>query len=1270
MLSKLSVKKPFTVLVAVIMILVLGVISFSGMTTDLLPAIELPYIVVATTYPGASPEKVEASVTKPIEQALGTVSGVKNITSTSSENSSTVILEFVQGTNMDSATIEMSGNIDMIEGYLPEEAGAPMMLKISPDMLPIMVASVDMEGMNITQISKYANDIIVPAFERIDGVASVSVSGLVEEKLTITLNEEKIAQLNERVLESINKELAKAEKELKEGKAKLADGKKKLADGKTELTTKKDDTLAKLASGSAQVDSAIANLNALLAEETTLTADKAAFEGERKLNQAAVDLNTALTAFGGLPALAAMDEASFNAAVAMLPPAVKDSVTYAAVQQLNAILPNAPARVAQLDAELNNINTRLAVLAQMKPQLQDGLKKAQDGYTELEKGKMTAVNELTKAEVMLSNTEADLEKAEESMKTAQEQFEESREAAFKKANLDGIITADMIANILKAQNFSMPAGYINEGSEKFLVKVGDNFKNQTEISNMVLMNMDMESINNIYLFDVADVTLESTAGSSYAKINGNDGIVLTFQKQSTASTATVSNKISQVADELTSVYKSMHFTPLMDQGDYIDLIINSVLQNLIYGGILAIIVLALFLKDIRPTFIVACSIPLSLMFAMTLMYFSNITLNMISLSGLALGVGMLVDNSIVVIENIYRLRSQGMSMVKAAVKGAMQVSGAIFASTLTTVCVFLPIVFTEGLSRQLFTDMGLTIAYSLLASLVVALTLVPAMGSTMLRSTAEKKHGLFDRFVKGYVKSLDWSLRHKAISMSLVLILFVFSIYETTQMGLEFIPSMDSPQMSASIKMPKDTKKEDAYALADKAMEQMLTVDAVETVGLMEGGSGMSIMGMGGGSSGGGNNLSFDAYVLVDVNKGKSNADIAKEIKEATKDLPMEISVTESTMNMSALGGSGIEIALKGQDLDVMNDIARQVREVLAGCEGTINISQPKQGSMETRVTVDKDKAMANSLTVAQIYSELAKALKTESTGTTLTRNEGDLPVVVISAANKQVTKENLADFKFKVANQNGDEQEILLSEIAAITESESVKSISRDNSVRTMSVTAGVDSEHNVGILGREIEQKIKQINLPLGYTLEIKGENESINSSMIDLVYMVLLAIVFIYLIMVAQFQSLISPFIVMFTIPLAFTGGLLALWICGIPLSVISMLGFLVLAGIVVNNGIVFVDYINQMRLEGMDKRQALLETGKARIRPVLMTALTTILAMSTMAMGVGMGAEMTQPMAIVTIGGLSYATVLTLFVVPIMYDIFRKKPMKNIDIGDED
>ena len=311
---------------------------------------------------------------------------------------------------------------------------------------------------------------------------------------------------------------------------------------------------------------------------------------------------------------------------------------------------------------------------------------------------------------------------------------------------------------------------------------------------------------------------------------------------------------------------------------------------------------------------------------------------------------------------------------------------------------------------------------------------------------------------------------------------------------------------------------------------------------------------------------------------------------------------------------------------------------------------------------------MQHGLTVAQIYSELAAELKAENTATTLTLDGTDTPVVVVKPAGQAPTRGNIMDHAFTVTNAEGEEETVRLYDIAAKQETDSVSSINRENGARTMSVSAGVDARHNIGLVSRELEKKLADYELPEGYTVEIAGENETINSAMTDLVKMIALAVVFIYLIMVAQFQSLMSPFIVMFTIPLAFTGGLLALWLTGSELSVIAMLGFLVLAGVVVNNGIVFVDNINQLRLAGMDRTEAILETGRTRIRPVLMTALTTILAMSTMALGIGDGAEMTQPMAIVTIGGLTYATLLTLLVVPVLYDIFRKKPLYDPELDD--
>lgn len=1342
MLPQFSVRKPYTVLVAVVLVLVLGVISFTGMTTDLLPAMELPYVVVMTTYPGASPEKIETTVTKPLEAVLGTTGGIKNVSSVSSENASIVILEFEQGTNMDSAMIELSSNVDLVSGQMDDAVGTPMLMKISPDMLPVMVASVDMDGMDVKEISAFADETVMPAFERIDGVASVDATGLVEQQVTVTLDQVKIDALNDKVLAGVDSDLADAQRELREGQAKVADGKAKLAEGEAALESQKGSALDKLAQGSAQVDGASATLSALLSEETTLTANQKAFEAERdgytQAKQGYEGINTALAgardtarqaaaaaakqgvldsvnallaqmgrpAVGtyeeaaavyaqlqqtqpGLPALPdpavvgeqaaaavpanvdallALDDASFEAfktQAGALPGGEQlAALTKESLTQLRDAVLRADTRLPEVEAELSNITTRLAVISGMKPALEENLKKAQDAYAELEKGKMTAVNELTRGEVTLSTTKTQLEDAEQKLADAQEQFDQARDAAYKKADLSGVLTADMLGNILMAQNFNMPAGYITEGEEQYLVKVGEEYASLEELENTLLMHMDVDGVGDVRLSDVADIALTDNAGESYAKVNGNDGVVLSFQKQSTASTATVSQRINSAIAQLQEQNPGLHITPLMDQGDYIDMVVGSVLSNLLWGGLLAIIVLIFFLKDAKPTFIVACSIPFSLMCAITLMYFTDVTLNIISLSGLALGVGMLVDNSIVVIENIYRLRSLGVPASKAAIQGAKQVSGAIFASTLTTICVFLPIVFTQGISRELFTDMGLTIAYSLLASLVVALTLVPAMGAAVLKNTKEKSHRWFDAFVEGYQRLLGWALRHKAPVLAGVTALLAISIFLTTQMGTAFIPAMDSPQMSAKLTMPRGAAQQDAYAMADTVMERIAAVDGVETVGAMSGGSGMSSM-MGGSSSGG----SITYYILLSDDRTATNADVSAAIEAQVADLDCTVEVQESTMDMSALGGSGVELVITGRGLDEMNAIADDLRGILRGTEGLVDISENSvTGNPETRITVDKYKAMQHGLTVAQIYSELAAELKAENTATTLTLDGTDTPVVVVKPAGQAPTRGNIMDHAFTVTNAEGEEETVRLYDIAAKQETDSVSSINRENGARTMSVSAGVDARHNIGLVSRELEKKLADYELPEGYTVEIAGENETINSAMTDLVKMIALAVVFIYLIMVAQFQSLMSPFIVMFTIPLAFTGGLLALWLTGSELSIIAMLGFLVLAGVVVNNGIVFVDNINQLRLAGMDRTEAILETGRTRIRPVLMTALTTILAMSTMALGIGDGAEMTQPMAIVTIGGLTYATLLTLLVVPVLYDIFRKKPLYDPELDD--
>ena len=748
----------------------------------------------------------------------------------------------------------------------------------------------------------------------------------------------------------------------------------------------------------------------------------------------------------------------------------------------------------------------------------------------------------------------------------------------------------------------------------------------------------------------------------YAKINGNDGIILTFQKQSTASTSEVSDKINETIENLTEENKDMHITALQDQGIYIDMVVNSVLNNLVSGGILAVIILFVFLKSVKPTIIIAFSIPISLLFALTLMYFSGITLNMISLSGLALGVGMLVDNSIVVIENTARLRNKGMNVATASVKGASQVAGAIFASTLTTVCVFLPIVFTKGIARQLFEDMGLTIAYSLLASLIVALTLVPAMFSTMNIDPKEKEDKFFDKIINIYEKLLRSSLKHKFMVLALTVILLVSSTFLVIAKGTTLMPTSDSTQISISMEMPKESTQEDARNMSDKIIDKLTNIDDIETIGAIESSGGMMS------SMSGGGNISF--YVLLKEDKKLTSQEIGDLITEKTSDLDCKISVNTSTMDMSALGGSGVEIIITGKELDKLQEISTEIADIVSSVKGTIDVSNGLEDSdKETRITVNKNSAMKYGLTVAQVYQEISAALKDETTATTLELEDNDYPVVLINSDEDKLKKSNLESFTI-AATKDGEEEKVKISDIATIKEEESLSSISHKSQNRSISVTAGIDSSHNIGLVSKDIEEKLKDYDLPDGYSIDMGGEQESINSAFSDLIKMITLAIIFIYLIMVAQFQSLLSPFIVLFTIPLAFTGGFLGLLITGTELSMISLLGFLILSGIVVNNGIVFVDYVNQLRLDGMDKKEALVLAGKTRIRPILMTALTTILGLSTMALGAGMGADLMQPMAIVTIGGLSYATILTLFIVPIMYDILHRRKLKKVVIEEDE
>ena len=1243
MLSKFSIKKPFTVLVAVVIVIVFGVIALTKMTPDLFPKINTPYVIVMTAYPGASPEEAEEEITKPMEQQMATLSNIKNVTSVSAANYSMIQLEFSDSVNMDSVSVDIREKIDQIEGNLPDTAGTPVVMKISMDMMPVVTAAVGMEDKSSGEVSQFTKDNLQSPLEGVEGVASVSTMGMVDDNIQIVLSQDKIDAINKEVAAAINKQMGDAEGQMKSGMAAAKSGKKQIQDGKKAVKDGQSQAAKQLAATKTKLQE---SRDQLVALKQNGPAIKALYEQYKKYKDDPImgpQIESQLKALG-------IDPAS-----------------------LDQIVP----QIDQADAQLKQIDKALEELD------------SQGSAMNFELGSKYA--DLTSAEGTVESTVNQLQ-------SALSQLQSSKEAALASADMTGVITMQNISAILSAQNFSMPAGYITYGKAEVLVSVGDKIKNKDELENLILFDMGIDGVDPIRLSDVATVTYTDDDAETYAKINGNNGVLLSFTKQSSYATADVSANISDKFAQLEKEYKDddLSFTTLYDQGDYIHIVINSVLQNLLLGAILAILILLVFLRDLRPTIITAVSIPLSVIFAIVLMYFSGVTLNMISLAGLAIGVGMLVDNSIVVVENIYRLRSMGYSRVQAAVSGAVQVAGAITASTLTTICVFVPIIFVDGMTRDIFTDLALTVAYSLLASLLIALTVVPAMAKGLLkketRLTALSQTG---RFMDKYRTAVRWALSHRAIVLIAAVVLLVGSSGLALMRGLSFMPSMSTPQISATIQMPKESTLKETSDTTDKIVKEVRKVDGVETVGAMLSSNTMSMMGM----SGTQDVTSTMVYVVLNEDKADNGKIIAKKMDKLAKKYNCEI-VTSADMDMSSMmGGSGVDIKLYSEDLTKLRSAGIAIESKLKGMKSLEDVSTiDEDSSEELHVVVNKNLAMKQGLTVAQVYQQISAKLTKESTATTLSESDTSMDVVVENSTNGKFTREDLENMKLttsggasssaaggssagtglsggagsaasggsaSASSGSSDSSEVTLSSIADIQTTASLSEINHDNQKRSLSVTASVKDGYNITHVNSDVQKMIKKEKLiPSGVKVDYGGENEEIMHSMKQMMLMLLVGLILVYLVMVAQFQSLRSPFIVIFTIPLAFTGGMLALLICGQDVSVVSMMGFVMLMGVVVNNAIVLVDCINRFRLEGIDMESAVIEAGAVRMRPVLMTAITTILGLLPLAIGFGTGAEMMQPVAIVCIGGLLYATLTTLLVIPIMYRIFAKKHMEKI------
>ena len=1244
MISKYSVKRPYTVLVAVVLVIVLGAVSLSKMTTDLLPDMSFQYALVITTDMGASPEQVESDVTSPIESAMATTSNIKNISSVSYNSYSVVTLEYEQNANMDSVVIEIQQSLDQVSGQWDDSIGTPMIMKVNPDMMPVLAAAVDKDGMDANALSDYVKNDLAPALESLEGVASVTTTGQLEESVDVTLDQDKIDALNKKIQKKIDEQFEKSQKKIDAGKKKVESGKSSISQGSEQLNSAINQTMDQ----QKKLYKTEQDLKKQLAE---LKKQKASLE----------QIQTGIQTF--------MKSDAYTGIVTVLkdnPQLAESSEMQAQIKQVNVVVKKQFLALSSLGITVNtyeDLPAASAEVGKLLTKVNTGMKTIERAQQKVESGKVSLASALdtlnanasmTALQVSASSTE--LANAASSLESAQSKLDEAKDTAHDSADLNKVLSKDTITSLLAAQNFDMPAGYAMDGDTEYLVRVGDAVQDVSELKDLPLVDMGIDGIDTIRLSDVAEIKVTDNSDETYAVINGNPGIMLSMEKQTGYSTGEVTNRILDKFKALEKEDSKLHLNVLMNQGVYIDMIVNSVMQNMIWGAILAILVLLLFLKDIKPTIVIACSIPLSVVAAIVLMYFTGITLNIISMSGLMLGIGMLVDNSIVVIENIYRLRAEGYSIRKAAVEGSKQVTGAIIASTLTTISVYAPIIFTEGITRQLFVDLALTIAYTLVASLVVALTFVPAMASVTLRKTKDIRHPWFDAAREWYGRVLEWCLRFKPLVLIIAVVLLIGSAALSLSKGLNFMDmDMETNQLSVTISAKEGEKLtfEELTQASDDVIQRISKIKGIKTVGAMAGGdSTMYLMG--------GGNDSVSMYILLDEDSKVKASDVEEKIVSRTKDLDCKVETNSSSMDYSSYFGSGLSVRIKGNDIDTLQKLAKEVADVMKQTKGTVDVDDGLE-DMEPQLTisVDKEKAAEYGYTVAQVYQLVSAKMADSKSATTISTDIKDYKVYVQTQEQTDTKLDDIRQMTFTHTDKDGKEKEIPLTKICEMKDTTTLSTMKRDAQTRYITVSCGVDEDHNVTLLGNKIQKSMDKLNVPEGYHIEMTGEDETISDSMSQLVLMMILAVIFIYLIMVVQFQSLVSPFIIMFSIPLAFTGGFIALLLTGQEVNVLAMLGFIMLAGLIVNNGIVLIDYINQARKAGVSKHEAIISSGKTRVRPILMTVLTTVLAMLTTALGIGDGSDMMRPMAITLIGGLVYGTVLTLIVIPCIYDMFHRE-----------
>ena len=1009
-IGKFSVKRPVTIAMASLVLILFGVVSFTRMAIDLMPKMDLPIMAVMANYDGAGPEEVEERVTKPLEASMAGISGMNSITSMSSAGSSVVMVMFEYGTNLDTATNDIRDALEFAKMMLPEEAQDVSILKLDINSLPIITIGVSGER-SLEDINKIVEDTIAPRLERIDGVASVNVSGGQEQQVQITVDPHKL-------------------------------------------------------------------------------------------------------------------------------------------------------------------------------------------------------------------------------------------------NVYGL-TTNTISQMIMAENLNSPGGYITQGSQEILVRTLGQYES---IEALADTKIPLQTGGNVRLGDIVDIRIGLSDIESIVTLNSEKVISLEIQKESDGNTVNVDRDVRKALAQLDKeLYDDIHMTIAYSSADMINYSVNNVITNLWQAVVIAMLVVFIFLGNFRSTVIIGVSIPLSIISTFVLLYFGNYTLNLVTLAALALSVGMVVDNSTVVLENIYRHRTMGKSKYQAAVEGTQEVVSAVIASTLTTVAVYLPFVFVGGMTEQIVVPFALTICFALIASLVVSITVVPMMSSKLLvlyeYSEEHKPKGIskfqvwfdgkFNQFIEWYQGVLVASLNHKKSTMAIVIAALIASCCLIPFIGAELFPSQDAGQISVSVNMPSNTVLSETKQVADYVEDIIARTPEVDLIMNTVEGNSASI-----------------TVVLVPLDqRDRSSADVAHALQNQLDNIP-GADITASAMDMISMGSGGsISIQIQGNNPDDLEQLAGSVEAAMRSVDGAVNIDNSvKDTDEELNIIIDRDKAAYYNISANNVYQTVSLALNS-STISKYRGGEEELDIVMKYPDEMTTSLDDLRNLMIP-SNSGG---QVPLSEVARIDHGFGQKTINRQNQSRVETVSCDVYGR-DLNSVNEEIMALVDQLPIPAGCEISSGGDIESMMEVFNDLFLAIAMALLLVYMVMACQFESLWNPLLIMASVPVMFIGVFVGLFLTGQRISMMSLLGILMLEGIVVNNAIVLIDYIHQLREKGLCKREAVIEAGKTRMRPILVTTLTTVLAMIPMLISQAEGAEMFRPMAATVIFGLTCSTIISLLVIPILYEKFENLPRK--------